>query len=73
MLLVSRENDTGLDESSILVSVYDGDAVARLDQLSVPVPTTWDIAWVDLTVQLDGLTEQHCHVLQVLIHLQWFH
>lgn len=34
----------------------DVDAVAGLDQLSVPVPTAWDIAWIDLTVQLDGLT-----------------
>lgn len=41
--------------SYLLVSVYDIDAVAGLNQLSVPVPTTWDVAWGNLTVQLDGL------------------
>lgn len=53
--------------------MYDVDAVVGLDQLSVPVPPAWDIAWVNLTVELDGLTQQDCHILQVLVDLQWFH
>lgn len=53
--------------------MYDGDAVIGLDQLSVPVPTTWDVAGVNLTVQLDGLTQQHLLIQQVLVNLQWFH
>lgn len=53
--------------------MQDVDAVTGLDQLSIPVPTTWDVAWVNLTVQLDGLTQHHCYILQVLEHLQWFH
>lgn len=70
---VKGPGGTVLDLSYLLVSVYDVDAVAGLNQLSVPVPTTRDVAWVNLTVQLDGLTQHRCHVLQVLIHLQWFH
>lgn len=57
----------------ILVSVYDVNAIIGLDQLSVPVPPAGDVAWIDLTVQLNGLTQQDCHILQVLIDLQWFH
>lgn len=57
----------------ILISVYDIDAIIGLDKLSIPVPTARDIAWVDLTVQLDGLTQCHRHILQVLVDLQWFH
>ena len=53
--------------------MYDGDAVIGLDQLSVPVPTTWDVARVNLTVQLEGLTQQDRLILQVLVDLQWFH
>lgn len=57
----------------LLVSVYNVETVTGLDQLCVPVPATWDVAWVNLTVQLDGFTQHHCHILQVLVHLQWFH
>lgn len=57
----------------ILISVYDVDALAVLDQLSIPVPTAWDIAWVDLTVQFERLTQQQRYILQVLVDLQWFH
>lgn len=46
-LLLTEESQSRED---ILVSVYDIDAVTGLDQLSIPVPAAWDIAWVDLTV-----------------------
>lgn len=55
------------------VSVYDVDAVVGLDQLSVPVPTAWDVPGEDFTVQLNGFTQKHGDVLQVLVDLQWFH
>lgn len=51
----------------------DGDAVAGLDQLSIPVPATRDVAGVNFTVQLEGLTQQHRDILQVLVHLQGLH
>lgn len=53
--------------------MYDVDAVVGLDQLSIPVPPAWDIPWVDLTVQLNGLAQKHGHILQVLVNLQGFH
>lgn len=64
---------TEFNRDNIPISVYDSDTVTGLDQLSIPVPATWDIAWVNLALQLDRLTQQHCYILQVLVHLQWFH
>lgn len=64
---------TELKREHKLISVYDVDAIIGLDQLSIPVPTSRDIAWEDLTVKGDGLTQQHFHILQVLVDLQWFH
>lgn len=53
--------------------MYDVDAIIWLDQLSIPVPTAWDVAWEDLTVQFEWLTKLHGHILQVLEDLKWFH
>lgn len=51
----------------------DIDAIIRLDQLPIPVPTPRDIARGNFTVQLDGLTKQHSYVLQVLVNLERLH
>lgn len=49
------------------------DAIIGLDQLSIPVPAAWDVARVNLTMQLNRLSEPYCHILQVLVDLKWFH
>lgn len=57
----------------VLGSLQDVDAVVGLNQLSVPVPATWNIPREDLTVHLQWLAQKHCHVLQILNNLQWLH
>lgn len=51
----------------------DVDAIVGLDQLPVPVPAPRDVARGNFTVQLDGLTQKHSYVLQVLVYLEWLH
>ena len=53
--------------------MQDGDAVVGLDQLSVAVPASRDVAGEDLTVQLQGLAQLQGHVLQILEDLQGLH
>lgn len=51
----------------------DVDAIVGLDQLPIPVPAPRDVARGNFTVQLDGLTQKHSYVLQVLVHLEWLY
>lgn len=53
----------------ILCPVDDVDAITFLDELSIPVPTTGDVSGIDVTVELDGLSQHHSHILQVLVNL----